>query len=79
MGTMMLIQILTLTYLMLTVFIHGICALKLIYRTLYIIIFMIYDVSMCIFFFSKLNFHIKETIQNDYYNVRSTCNVIAKS
>lgn len=69
MGTMMLIQILTLTYLMLIVFIHGICALKLIYRTLYIIIFMIYDLSMCIFFFSKLNFHIKETIQNDCYNV----------
>lgn len=68
MGTMMLIQILTLTYLMLIVFIHGICALKLIYRTLYIIIFMIYDLSMCIFF-SKLNFHIKETIQNDCYNV----------
>lgn len=51
MGTMMLIQILTLTYLMLIVFIHGICALKLIHRTLYIIIFMIYDLSMCIFFF----------------------------
>lgn len=70
MGTMMLIQILTLTYLMLIVFIHGICALKLIYRTLYIIIFMIYDLSKNVyFFFSKLNFHIKETIQNDYYNV----------
>lgn len=68
MGTMMLIQILTLAYLMLIVFIHGICALKLIYRTSYIIIFMIYDLSMYIFF-SKLNFHIKETIQNDYYNV----------